>query len=353
MSHKSTVASILTDRGLALFIDGDQYVVANDHPNLPKILDALRDKAYHLITDLVDLRSAVKAFISKGKDFALTNDLIHLHGVAFSAAVTDKVLSMIDAGSDAEPLFAFLRNVRLNPSKTSQDELLLFCVANGFMISDDGYVLAYKSVRGDYTDIHTGKFRNAVGDHPEMDRGQVDDNRENTCSDGLHFAAFDYASTWSGAIDGVHRRLMVMKIHPKDVVSIPNDYDNQKGRCATYEIIAELLDGKPLPKQEVYTDAAARGKPEPVVSTPNSASESERLEKFEAEIARKSRILTRWIEEYTNVAGKLDQARRNKKAWRPLAAILDILNGKMSRINEELDVLYEDREMLLDDIDGE
>jgi hypothetical protein len=32
---------------------------------------------------------------------------------------------------------------------------------------------------------------------------------------------------------------MILKINPKDVVSIPADYNNTKGRCCRYEVVAE------------------------------------------------------------------------------------------------------------------
>ena len=32
---------------------------------------------------------------------------------------------------------------------------------------------------------------------------------------------------------------MILKINPANVVSIPSDYDNAKGRCCEYEVIAE------------------------------------------------------------------------------------------------------------------
>ena len=33
---------------------------------------------------------------------------------------------------------------------------------------------------------------------------------------------------------------MIVKINPRDVVSIPTDYDFSKGRACRYEVIAEL-----------------------------------------------------------------------------------------------------------------
>lgn len=245
------IASLITDSGLILFVDGTQHVVGNDHPNFGKIKDAMARKDYDAVAELADIRSAVRKWMSKGDEFALEGDLIHLDGVPFSQAVTDKVLAMIDAGNSADPLFNFLRKVRLNPAKHAQDELLLFCVANGFMIHEDGDLVAYKAVRNNYTDIHSGKFSNTIGSVVTMPRGQVDDNRHQTCSTGLHFASHEYAKNFGGS----ESRLMVMKINPRDVVSIPSDYDNQKGRCCRYEVIAELKACQPLPKKEVYTDS--------------------------------------------------------------------------------------------------
>jgi hypothetical protein len=43
---------------------------------------------------------------------------------------------------------------------------------------------------------------------------------------------------------------MVVKIHPKDVVSIPSDYNNSKGRACKYTVISELEYEKPLLDQK-------------------------------------------------------------------------------------------------------
>jgi hypothetical protein len=243
---------IITDNGIVLIHNGQHYTASNDHSKFAEIRDALVNEQYDLAVTIMNVREAVKQFLTTDEKFTLENDLIVLDGRAFSDAVTDKVLRMVESGNKAQPLFNFLENVRSNPSKSAQDELLLFCVANGFMISDDGCIIAYKSVRGDYTDLHSGTIRNAVGDKVSMERNDVDDNRNVTCSDGLHFAAYGYASTWAGPIDGVDRKLMLMKVHPRDVVSIPIDYNNQKGRCCYYEVVDEITTGEALPHQEVF-----------------------------------------------------------------------------------------------------
>jgi hypothetical protein len=68
-----------------------------------------------------------------------------------------------------------------------------------------------------------------------MERNKVNENKDQTCSYGLHFAAYEYAEGF-----GRGGRMMIMKINPKDVVSIPSDYNNQKGRCCKYEVLAEV-----------------------------------------------------------------------------------------------------------------
>ena len=65
-------------------------------------------------------------------------------------------------------------------------------------------------------------------------RSQVNDNPNQTCSTGLHFCSQNYLGHFSGA------RVMILKINPRDVVSIPTDYDFSKGRCCRYEVIGEI-----------------------------------------------------------------------------------------------------------------
>jgi hypothetical protein len=272
---------IITDNGIVLIHNGQHHTASNDHSKFAEIRDALVNEQYDQAVTIMNIREAVKQFLTTDEKFTLENDLIVLGGRAFSDAVTDKVLKMIEGGNKAQPLFSFLENVRSNPSRSAQTELLFFCVANGFMITDDGAILAYKSVQGDYTDIHSGSVLNKpyslmteieqevyrggiTNDNGvtvrvvngvtvvSMVRNDVDDRRDVTCSTGLHFAAFRYASTWAGPIDGERRKLVLMKVNPRDVVSIPSDYNNEKGRCCEYAVVDEITTGEALPHQEVF-----------------------------------------------------------------------------------------------------
>jgi hypothetical protein len=255
MSTTKHIAHIVTDNGISVFIDGDAFQVTRDHANYDAVKHAIKNKEWDKIPELVDLDRTVKQWAhdlpGSEKGFEVKDGLVYLDGDPFSDVVSTKVLRMVKEDLDPSPLLRFLRKLRSNPSASAQRELLLFCEANRFMIHEDGDLLAYKSVRDNYTDIHSGKFENRVGAVHSMDRGKVDDRREITCSFGFHFAAYEYASTWAG---NSIRHVMVVKINPRDVVSIPNDYNNQKARCCRYEVIAERKDFTPLPNHEVYTN---------------------------------------------------------------------------------------------------
>jgi hypothetical protein len=121
-----------------------------------------------------------------------------------------------------------------NPSYRSVQELYGFLEKNNLPITPDGYFLAYKRVRDDYTDCHTGTMDNSIGKTVSMERNQVDDDQNNTCSQGLHFCSQGYLKHFGGA------RTIIVKINPRDVVSIPTDYDNSKGRACKYQVIGEV-----------------------------------------------------------------------------------------------------------------
>jgi hypothetical protein len=123
-----------------------------------------------------------------------------------------------------------------NPSKRSVDELYGFLEKNSLPITPDGHFLAYKKVRRDFKDIHSGTMDNSPGTIVEMERNQVDDNKDQTCSTGLHFCGLSYLEFFGDR----NSRVVIVKIDPADVVSIPSDYNGAKGRACRYEVIGEM-----------------------------------------------------------------------------------------------------------------
>ena len=132
------------------------------------------------------------------------------------------------------------------------DELYGYLEANNQPITEDGCFIAYKRVRLNYKDIHSGTMDNSVGKTPSMDRGEVNDDREVTCSTGLHFCGMSYLKHFPGG------RIVIVKVNPADVVSIPKDYNAAKGRACKYEVIGELendLEEDKLAATSVYVES--------------------------------------------------------------------------------------------------
>jgi hypothetical protein len=77
-------------------------------------------------------------------------------------------------------------------------------------------------------------------------RSQVDGNRENGCGKGLHVGAIDYAKSYGGINldeDGDNdggNQLMICKVNPRDVVSVPTDHKFQKLRTCRYEVVSKF-----------------------------------------------------------------------------------------------------------------
>jgi len=160
-------------------------------------------------------------------------------------------VQMLKEGWDHKPMLKFLENLYENVSHRAVTEFYDWIQHKGLAITPDGCILGYKGVavysgpeqddldgntlkEGDLVDRYTGfSHRNNIGDAPAMKRRKVDDNCNNGCGSGLHAGTFEYASNWAGN----EGKVILVKIDPRDVVSIPTDCEFQKLRCRTYEVV--------------------------------------------------------------------------------------------------------------------
>jgi hypothetical protein len=168
-------------------------------------------------------------------------------GITMPDMFTGTIMDMIQQGYPFEPMLNFLDNMSQNPSDHAIVELFEFMENKNMPITPDGHFLAYKAVKGNYKDIYSSTFDNSVGSVCSVPRNQVDSNRNNGCGKGLHVGAFDYAKSYGG-IDlddnegGDGNKLMICKVNPRDVVSVPSDHRFQKLRCCRYEVVSEFED---------------------------------------------------------------------------------------------------------------
>lgn len=140
--------------------------------------------------------------------------------------VTDKLKRMVK----------FLERLMLNPSNRSVQSLYSFLEHNDIEITDDGYFHAWKVVRSNYKDKHSGTFDNSVGQRPTVLRNQVDENIEQECSFGLHVCAKSYIKSFYSSGD----KIVKVKVDPADAVAVPRDYNGAKMRCCGYLVLEDV-----------------------------------------------------------------------------------------------------------------
>jgi len=223
---------------ITAIIDGTVYTVDTDHHNYQKALDAVRNSDWETFLESVDLTRKVREYIHN-ESVLIKDGIINWNGEAVHNTLTKRVIEFMQKDLPFKPMLNFLINLMENPSKRAVDELYDFLEVGELPITEDGHFLAFKNVKSDYKDIHSGTFDNSVGSICQMRRNQVDEDKDRTCSYGLHFCSIAYLPNFLDS-DGGHT--MIVKINPKDVVAIPADYNNTKGRTCRYEVVGEYTE---------------------------------------------------------------------------------------------------------------
>jgi hypothetical protein len=238
MNNTNNAVTITGQGKITACINGSIYTIDNTHPNYAKALDAVKAQDWNAFLDHVDISRKVKDFVLNS-DVQIVDGIIVYKGEPVHNLLTKRVISFMQQDLPFKPLLNFLYNLMENPSYRAVNELYDFLDVGELPITEDGYFLAFKNVRADYKDIHSGSFDNSVGSICEMPRYKVDEDKDRTCSSGLHFCSINYLPHFSDSNGG---HTMIVKINPKDVVSIPADYNNTKGRCSRYEVIGEYTE---------------------------------------------------------------------------------------------------------------
>jgi hypothetical protein len=233
---------ILLPNSINVAFNGQLHTVKEGDHRYSQILEAVKSGDLEAIPSLIDITESFNAI----DGVELVDGRIKLNGKDIPEVVSDRVLKFKEQGLPFEPLVKFAEKLMNNPSFNSRKMLYKFLEHNGHPITKDGNFIAYRKVRTDFTDCHTGKMDNSLGAIVTMDRNEVDDNPDNTCSSGLHVAAYDYASTFSQG------HLLEVEIDPEDVVAVPNDYDGEKMRVCKFRVV-KICESK-LEDVELYED---------------------------------------------------------------------------------------------------
>ena len=239
---------------LILFINGKNIRIEKTDKRYPKLLKIFQlpkedqeAEAWNIINNInaTNLNEVIK----EAEGFDIQGEEIFYKGEKLPKAFSTKVLSIVRDGLPLEHFERFWQNLENNPSSKSVEELTQFLDYKELPITEDGHFLAYKGVNSDYYSVHgnkdtkvisgqvnsEGRIYNGIGEVIEVRRRDVDDDREKHCSFGLHAGSLEYAR-------GFASKLIVVKINPADVVSVPSDCRCQKVRVCRYEVVSDFVE---------------------------------------------------------------------------------------------------------------
>lgn len=234
-----TIPHTLCENSVTVFLDGNTYPVERSHPQYNAIIQALNNGDKQALRDVINVKQKI-VNESSGR-LEIVDGELAVQGTVISHSLVPRIIDMVEDGLDtmAEALANFVKNLLENPSFRAVNELHGFLEACKLPITGDGHFLAYKIVKENYHDCYTGKMDNSVGRVLSMPRNEVNEDSSVTCSHGLHVCSQDYLPYYG---NGEGRRIMIVKVHPRDVVAVPNDYNNSKMRVCQYEVVDELPD---------------------------------------------------------------------------------------------------------------
>lgn len=250
-----TVRFILTKAALTFSgIDARPVSVPNDHPKFQKMVDAVKsgtataeelmdilEEEKRKIEESLRLAAEEEAKEKKKHDGSLSENLSIQDGIlrykdeVLDLYVAKKLMDMIREGFSVKPMVNFIEKLMLNPSRRAVHDLYRFLEHGNMPLTPEGDFIAYKAIREDWKDIHSGTMDNSIGAVVKMSRNRVDENPNNTCSHGLHVCSFSYLPHFAHA----NGHIVEVAVNPADVVAIPADYNNTKMRVCQYTVLRE------------------------------------------------------------------------------------------------------------------
>lgn len=278
---------IITSNSIVLFLDNKPHKFEKSTRQYAQIIEKLDLPENQQEKAIREVLKQASPFAEKN-GFKISPESVSYKGEELPLALANKVRSLHSEGLPLNLFERFWQNLQLNPSASSVRELYDFLAYKELPITDDGCFLAHKGLQSDFWSISGnkqtkvikgkvdsyGRIYNGVGETIEVQRRDVDDNREHHCSFGLHVGSLDYAKGFSQGV------VVVVKVNPKDVVSVPSDCNGQKCRVSAYSVVSVF-------SQEITA---------PAVDESNEPVESEDVKVRSAFVTRVEKYLLRAIE---------------------------------------------------------
>ena len=240
------------------YSDGRHFTVAPDHPAYNKIQFALQNEDFDEARLLSDVRNAVENFVSDPENpetgIKIEDGVFYYKNVEIKHPLVNRILEFMSRDIDPLYLIKFFENMMQNDSRHSINHVFLFLENEGMPLSTDGCFYGWKRVTNEWKDFFSNSVDNSIDGPPveRMERRDVDDNHTVLCSEGYHVGSVSFVSSFNRGTGHV----ILVKVNPKDVISVPEYDGGDKLRCCFYEKIQEVSPESIGLKESLYSDTA-------------------------------------------------------------------------------------------------
>lgn len=238
-----------------IFSDSTVQQITNESPLFTQVVAMLTTTPTEDIDEL-ELQKLLAPGIAIGATLTRLSERVSFDGTnilfdgdALDNSIAQHILRILREGGSSDAYMAlvnFMEKLYTNPSESSRNSLYGFIQKHNITIDPDGDFYAYKGVRADGTSINSGfgivnggamngHLPNNPGSILEMPRATVDADVLVGCSTGLHAGSYEYAS---GFAQGM---LLLVKINPRDVVSVPHEFRYAKIRTCRYKVVSQIV----------------------------------------------------------------------------------------------------------------
>lgn len=234
---------IITEETVTVIVGARPYVIAAGQAEFDDVVAALGAQQWDEAATLVARDQTVRKFaLAAQGSIEVRDGNVYWKGEPVSGYLVSKIIEASNRPDDMQALVNFFESLQKNPSYRMVQGLFRWVEKGQMKITPRGTFIAYKKIRADYTDIHSGTCDNSIGARPFKPRNEIDDESEKMCAEsGLHWCSKSYLSEFQSK-DPSTDRIVTVEVWPEHVVSFPKT-GQSKGRSSEYVVIDEIPRG--------------------------------------------------------------------------------------------------------------
>jgi len=170
---------------ITIFVEGKQHTIHATDSNFASAVTAFEASDWDGLYNILNPAQVFQNLYAKYEQIEVKHGNVYVNDEPISSLIAGRILDFLAKGVDCLPVFKFITKLNLNPSARAVNELYTFLEHKFLPLTDNGNFLAYKALRSDYTDVHTGKFNNSVDNVPSL-QWKIGCGRNQPCRCCIH-----------------------------------------------------------------------------------------------------------------------------------------------------------------------